>query len=106
MKAVSQDLIEEVTRRLVSEVHPEQIILFGSHAWGEPTEDSDLDLVLVVPDDAGSHADIDARARMALWDLEISKDILVMTRGHLNRYGRVVASLERKILNEGIILYG
>jgi predicted nucleotidyltransferase len=106
VKTLSQDLLDEITRRLVNEVHPERIILFGSHAWGTPTDDSDLDLVLVMPDEAEPHTEIDLRARMALWDLGISKDILVMTRSHLNRYGRVAASLERRILDEGIILYG
>jgi predicted nucleotidyltransferase len=106
MTTLSRDLIDEIARRLVDELHPEQIILFGSHAWGTPTEDSDIDLVVIMPDDAGPPAEVDFRARTALWDLGIAKDILVMTRSRLNRYGRVVASLERKILDEGIILYG
>ena len=44
MKEVSPLLLQEVTHRLVDEFQPEQIILFGSHAWGEPDRDSDLDL--------------------------------------------------------------
>ena len=32
------------------EFDPEQIILFGSHAWGTPSEDSDIDLLVIVPD--------------------------------------------------------
>lgn len=106
MKTLTHDLLDEITRRLVEELHPEQIILFGSHAWGTPDENSDVDLVLVMPEEAGERAEIDSRARMALWDLGISKDILVMSRARLERYGRVVASLERKILDEGVVLYG
>ncbi len=45
MKAVSHELLAEMTRRLVAEFQPEQIILFGSHAWGTPNEDSDVDLL-------------------------------------------------------------
>ena len=48
MNAVSQELLDEVTRRLNAEFHPEQVWLFGSHAWGQPDEGSDLDLLVVV----------------------------------------------------------
>lgn len=32
---------------LVEQFHPEQVILFGSYAYGEPTEDSDVDLLVI-----------------------------------------------------------
>jgi predicted nucleotidyltransferase len=44
MKPLPVTLLEEMTRRLVAELQPERIILFGSYAWGAPTEDSDVDL--------------------------------------------------------------
>ena len=31
--------------------HPEKVILFGSYAWGQPSEDSDIDLYVVTQDD-------------------------------------------------------
>lgn len=34
---------------LVSEFSPEQLVLFGSYAYGEPTEHSDVDLLIVKP---------------------------------------------------------
>ena len=46
MKIVSDELLHEMTRRLVAEFQPEQVILFGSHAWGTPNEDSDVDLLV------------------------------------------------------------
>ncbi len=48
MKSISQDILHEITRRLVAEFQPEQIFLFGSHAWGKPDENSDVDLLVVV----------------------------------------------------------
>jgi predicted nucleotidyltransferase len=105
VKTLSRELREEITRRLVAELQPEQIILFGSHAWGTPHEDSDVDLLVVMPDDAEPVAETDYRARAALCDLGISKDILVRTRAQLQWYGRVPASLERAILDRGVVLY-
>ncbi len=40
-----QKLCEQITR----DFHPERIILFGSHAYGTPTLDSDVDLLVVMP---------------------------------------------------------
>jgi len=41
--------IEEMTRRIVEAVHPDKIILFGSHARGDAGPDSDVDLLIVGP---------------------------------------------------------
>lgn len=39
--------INKVVDKIVKEYQPEKIILFGSYAWGKPTEDSDVDLFIV-----------------------------------------------------------
>ncbi len=49
MKTVDDSLIQTATQKLVAEFQPEQIWLFGSHAWGTPNEDSDVDLMVIVP---------------------------------------------------------
>ncbi len=41
--------IETYCRVLAREFHPEKIILFGSYAYGKPTKDSDVDLIVVLP---------------------------------------------------------
>src|SRR6266850_1145411 len=46
-----QEAIEEITRRLVEYFQPERIYLFGSVARGDDGPDSDLDFLVVVPDD-------------------------------------------------------
>jgi len=106
VKTLNRELRDEIVRRLVEELHPEQIVLFGSHAWGTPHEDSDVDLLLVMPADAEPESEVSFRARRALADLGFSKDILVRTRAEMNRFGRVYASLESQILDEGLVLYG
>jgi hypothetical protein len=39
MKTISESLLQEITQRLVAELKPEKVILFGSHAWGKPNDD-------------------------------------------------------------------
>lgn len=106
MKAVSQDLLDEVTRRLVAEFQPEQIWLFGSYAWGTPHEDSDVDLMVVVPQSEERPARRMQRALRCLRGLGVSKDVLVQTRAEFERYQGVVSALAHKIIHQGRKLYG
>lgn len=46
---VEMDRIKSLSRRIAEEFRPERIILFGSYAYGEPTEDSDVDLLVIMP---------------------------------------------------------
>ena len=79
--------MEEVTERLVAEFRPEQIWMFGSHAWGVPTTDSDLDLIVIISESNESPAQRMRRALRCLRGLDVPKDVLVQTPhdvGHLS----------------------
>ena len=106
MKTVSKELLDEMTRRLVAELKPEKIILFGSHAWGTPDENSDVDLLLIVPHSDLSPARRAAQAHRCLRGLNVPKDILVKTRAEVDRFRHVHASLEAEVLERGTVLYG
>jgi uncharacterized protein len=41
------NIIAEVVDKLKTEYHPDRIILYGSYAYGKPSEDSDIDLFIV-----------------------------------------------------------
>lgn len=46
---VDMQQIEALSRQIAEQFNPDRIILFGSYAYGEPTEDSDVDLLVVLP---------------------------------------------------------
>jgi predicted nucleotidyltransferase len=46
---IAKKQIQELCDQIVREFQPEKIILFGSHAYGSPTPDSDVDLLVVMP---------------------------------------------------------
>jgi uncharacterized protein len=46
---ISFSQIEAFSQQIVEKFEPERIILFGSYAYGQPTEDSDVDLLVILP---------------------------------------------------------
>jgi predicted nucleotidyltransferase len=106
MTAAIQKTIEEATQRLVAEFQPEQVWLFGSHAWGEPNEDSDLDFVVVVTTSEDSPLRRAQRAQMSVFDIPMAADIMVPTKTEFERFRHVRSSLSYKIVHDGRLLYG
>jgi predicted nucleotidyltransferase len=106
MKHVDDATLKEIVRRLVAEFQPEAVILFGSHAWGTPTEDSDLDLLVIVSESSEKPYARDTRACMAMGEIPVPMDILVQTRDEVEEQRDFVASIFHRILNKGKVLYG
>ena len=106
MKTIPPGLLEEAVARLKAEFQPEEIYLFGSHAWGTPTDDSDVDLMVIVRDSNERGIQRMQRAHRCLGDLDMSKDVLVPTRAQVDRYKHLRASLFHQVLTQGRKLYG
>ena len=98
--------MDEAVERLKAEFQPEEIYLFGSHAWGTPDEDSDVDLMVVVSDSDERTIQRMQRAHRCLRGMGIAKDILVPTRAEVDRYKHLRASLFHQVLAKGRKLYG
>jgi predicted nucleotidyltransferase len=106
MKDIPRGRLQEIASRLANEFHPEQIILFGSHAWGAPHSDSDLDLMVIVDDSPERPIQRAIRAHLCLKDVPVPKDIIVRTRREYERLRHAPCSLENRIFREGKIVYG
>lgn len=105
MAKIDEALLREMTSRLVTALHPDKVILFGSHAWGAPSEDSDIDLFVIVPESSERPLQRIRRARACLGDVRVAKDVLVRTRAEVDKYRSVHASLECLVLEKGRVLY-
>ena len=83
---------------------PERIILFGSCARGDDTPQSDLDFLVVVPDESYNR---ELRFEMAksLRDLETSVDLVVASVSTIDRKGYIIGLVYREALLEGKLLY-
>jgi predicted nucleotidyltransferase len=106
MKTLNDSLLQTATQRLVAEFQPEQVWLYGSHAWGTPHDDSDVDLLVVVPHSDETPIRRSQRAHRCLRGLRMPKDVLVETRQEVDRVKELKTSLENTILSRGRRLYG
>ncbi|MBL7813471.1 MAG: nucleotidyltransferase domain-containing protein [Saprospiraceae bacterium] len=103
---ISQEQIQEATRRLVEAYNPVAIYLFGSYAWGEPNEDSDLDLMVVVSNQFHNTYSSYKKGKWALRDMKIENDIVVENFNLFEQRASHPSNLEFKIQKEGKQLYG
>ena len=96
--------IQEMVRRIVEAVHPDKIILFGSHARGEAGPDSDVDLLIIAPSELPRWKRAVPIYRV-LRGLGLPKDILWRTPQEVEDWKDVRAHIIAIVLREGRVLY-
>lgn len=102
---ISQDILDSIVRRLIRVYEPESIYLYGSYAWGNPTEYSDIDLCVLLEYSDQRQAE---RIRTGLRELKgtgYPVDILVLTKGEIAEHKNHPSTLIHKVLTKGKILY-
>jgi predicted nucleotidyltransferase len=96
--------LQQIVDRIVSGFSPVRIILFGSRARGTASTDSDVDL-LVVTDRPGSKRQQAVAIDLALADIHVAKDVVVVGTEELERERDVVGTIAYPAWREGIVLY-
>jgi len=92
-------------KRIVSELKPEKVILFGSYAYGNPTPDSDVDL-LVIMQTSAKEIDRYVAVSNLLYPRQFPVDILVKTPKEIEAESRKKGNFFlREILTKGKVLY-
>ena len=96
--------LDEMVQRIVARFRPDRIILFGSHAHGMPTRDSDLDLLIVMPVE-GSRRSKANEIDLALADRAIPVDVIVVTPKQFERQKNVLGTIVREAVRGGRTVY-
>lgn len=81
------------------------IVLFGSHAWGEPGPDSDFDILVIVQESNEEFYKRPVTGYRALRGIKESIEIIVMTLKEYREASVPPASLFNKIMRQGVKLY-
>jgi predicted nucleotidyltransferase len=96
--------LPKAVKRIVTELKPEKIILFGSYAYGNPTPDSDVDLLIIMETKAKFKERYLAVSRL-LRPREFPVDIIVKTPKEITRALTTNSFFTREIYTKGIVLY-
>ena len=103
-----KDDLEILKEIILEKVPTDQIWLFGSYAYGTPNKNSDIDIYIVMKDDAQMR-ELDAMAEVHgerfYRKTKKTVDLLAIKRNRFD-YRAENFSMERKIKREGVKIYG
>jgi len=95
--------IEDISGRIAAEFEPERILLFGSYAWGAPSPDSDVDLLVILPFEGKAVAkSVEMRLKIKP---PFPVDLLVRTPEKVRERLALGDPFIRSILEKGKVLY-
>jgi predicted nucleotidyltransferase len=101
---VTDELLAQMTRRIVEAFHPHKVILFGSYACGTPHRDSDVDLLVIMDsEDTMTRRMIEVKRKAKVAFLPM--DILVYTPQEVEARLAMGDFFIREILDRGKVLY-
>lgn len=100
-----QSVLPEIVRRLRATFDPCTIYLFGSCAYGQVGRDSDVDVLVVVPESALTFFERGAAAYHALTHIGVPVDVMVYTRQEFDPRADLPVSFERTVREKGRVLH-
>ncbi len=100
---ILQANIQRVVQKIVALFHPQKVILFGSHAYGAPTKDSDVD-ILVIMETPLRPVEQAVEIRRAV-DFPFPVDLLVRTPEQVKYRLEIGDIFLKEIMTEGQMLY-
>jgi uncharacterized protein len=99
----NRESLRSVTSKVVTDYAPEKVILFGSHAWGEPSESSDIDLFIIKDTDntRNTAREIDG----SIFPRPFPMGIVVYTPAQVDSSLELGDDFIKRIITEGTVLY-
>ena len=101
---VTEEKLQEIVVRIVEQFDPEQIILFGSYAYGDPTPDSDVDLLVIMDSDLPMVERMGAVSRVLPRPL-FPLDLLAYTPEEIETQRGRFDPFLKEVLEKGRLLY-
>ncbi|MBT9145154.1 nucleotidyltransferase domain-containing protein [candidate division NPL-UPA2 bacterium Unc8] len=99
-------ILLRIVEKIKTEYRPEKIILFGSYAYGEPTEGSDIDL-FIIKESNKRRIDRFCEVRKIIRDIRgMSVQPVVFTKDELHKRLKIEDDFIKEILEKGEVLYG
>ncbi len=100
------ETLPKAIENLIRQIQPEKVILFGSYAYGNPTPDSDVDLLVVVrAKEEESYRERYLRVALALTPRLFPLDLIVKTPEEIEIALQQFSPFLREVFTKGICLY-
>ncbi len=103
MRSVKRSEIRRIAQSIGRKFKPQKVYLFGSYAYGKPTIDSDVDLLVLMHTSLSNVEQAVQIRRMV--DLPFPTDLLVRTPEQLAQRMEIGDDFIRDIVTKGIVLY-
>ena len=105
-RPISREEILKAAQAIARAVHPEKVILFGSYAYGQPTEDSDVDFLIVHPARTRSQRmNVTIKASTALEPRPFPVDLLVRSAQKIRERVEMGDGFIQEICQRGQVVY-
>ena len=95
--------IRNLCRQIVENFQPEKVVLFGSYAYGKTNEDSDVDLLVIMPFEGRNHEQV-VKIRQKI-KTSVPLDLLVRTSEQVRERIEMEDFFMREIAERGRVLY-
>jgi len=99
-----ESYLKNIVDKIINNFNPDKIIIFGSYAYGHPTVDSDMDIMIVMETDEKPHKRA-VSVRKVLKGIGIPKDIIVKTPEEFERFKDIVGTIVYPAAHKGRIIY-
>ena len=97
--------IRAIAKHIAENFDPEEIILFGSHAYGKPTAWSDVDILVVMDTQKGAEFEKSLEIRRSLPSLTFGLDVVVRSRKAIERRKKLGDWFLVDVTEKGKVLY-
>lgn len=96
--------LEQIIKKVLEIVIPDEIILFGSQARNEAKSESDYDL-LIIKSEIGNILKLEQKIYRNMLGIKANVDIIVRTPAFLNENKEISGSLAKNVLKDGVLVY-
>jgi len=100
----SDEQLDILVKRIVATQNPLRVVLFGSAAHGKMSEDSDIDVMVVVPDGSNRRR-VAMRLHQSFIGLPFPVDVIITTPALLERHKDNIGLIYSTIISEGREVY-
>lgn len=102
---ITEELLREIVGRLCAALNPVRIYLFGSQVYGQPHENSDVDVMVILPGRVPPVSECYGKGHASLRGLLVPVELHFASVSGFERRRQAKGSLEHEIAERGRLIY-